>query len=464
MTRPRLAREVLERLTKAGLGQAEVFLKSGRTRHFELREATGAGRPVMDEMSGVSEESGWAVRAGDEHGSFFACGVGDPDPSLAWPAAEGTPLALPVPRRGAPWNEPADFSSPLMAEREAFALFASVAQTLGAELPGARLSTAHLDDGASTSTVRSSRGVDASWSHRLAALRLEAVGPGGASAVLAVAERDARRFQPSACARRLADLLAVVAGGGEIELRRAPMLLAPVVVARVLAGLSALWIGSGARKRGERLEDREGRLASEAWTVIDDGRLAKGALLAPYDGEGIGTREAVLVEGGILRRTLEGNPVAEPVERSQGGGVRRASWRDVPAPGPSHLYLKPDGRTSVASLLAGLDRGYFWLDAPSPGMFDLEGDIFELPVAGFALEGGRVRSPIAGARLRGSPRDLLGGLRRLARDLVFSPFDGMIGAPSALFDGLEVVAERGGEPAPDRTSVARRTSTGKDPR
>lgn len=465
MTRSRLAREVLERLAKGGAAQAEVFLKTGRTRHFTQREAgASGGKPAIDELSGVSEESGWAVRAGDERGSFFACGVGEPDPALSWPQPDGATLSLPVPRRGAPWNEPADFGAPLVAEREAFALFNSIAQTLAQELPGARLTVARLDDGTSESTVRSSRGVDASWAQRLAALRLEALTPSGASTVLAVAERDARRFQPSACARRLADLLAVAAGGGELENRRSSMLLAPSVVARLLVGLSPLWIGVGARARCERLTTRDGSLGSSVWTVIDDGRFSRGALLAPYDGEGIGTRETVLVEAGTLRRTLEGNPLAEPVERSQGGGVRRASWRDVPAPGPSHLYLKPDSRTSVASLLGSLEQGYFWLEAPAAGSFDLENDHFELPVAGFALEHGRVRSPIAGARLRGSVRELLAGLRRVARDLAFSPFDGMIGAPSALFDGLEVVAERSGEPATDAPSRARRSPTGKDPR
>ena len=120
------------------------------------------------------------------------------------------------------------------------------------------------------------------------------------------------------------------------------------------------------------------------------------------------------------------------------GCSRRAGWRDLPVPGPTHLYIRPDPKISVASLLQAVKRGYYVLDAAGPLQLDPDGDLFRLPILGFAVEGGRATAPVEGAALVGRLGELLRGIVAVGRDLQFQMLDGMLGSPTLLVSGLEV--------------------------
>jgi PmbA protein len=450
----------LRALRAAGLEEAEVYLKSGRSR----RLANGPGGP----FAGFAHERGWMVRASGARASFATAGSGEPSPGGPWPEPDGEPFRLPEaaaePPSSTHWSAPEDLDAPLIGEAEGMRLLESLGASLAAELPGARLTSATLEDGAAEHALASSRGVEARWRGRLAALRVEAAAPAGrgrppATAAVYLAEREARRFHPAALARRLADRLALAAAGAEASLDRGELLLAPAVGARLLAGLLPLLVGPDAAALAAELRDRRGRIGSAELTVIDDGRLPAGALAAPCDGEGMPTRAVTLIEDGEHRQPLLAWHQVPSAAAAAAGGAhasgcsRRASWRDLPAPGPTHLYVRPRRGVSAGSLLAGLARGYYLLDVVGAGRFDLAGDRFELPVCGFAVAGGRAVAPVSRALLCGGAGALLRGVQAVARDLAFLPLDGMIGAPSLLVGGLELRpagsdgGERGGDEA-----------------
>lgn len=425
---------VLAGLARAGLDEAEAYVKRGRSRRLE--------RGPAGDAAVFRQEQGWAIRASGPRASLAAAGSGEPPVGDPWPQPDGAPFRLPDPVPAAPWTAPSDFETPLIGESEGLRLLSSLERELAAELPGARLLHAVLEDGSSEHRLLSSRGAAGRWRSRLASLRLEAAAPAGggrpATAALYLAERDARRFNTPALARRLADRLAVTAGGTAGERDRAEVLLAPAVAVRLLAGLLPLLVGPDAGSRIAALRDRRGRVGSDALTVIDDGRLPGGALEAPCDGEGLATREVVLLEQGTFRQPLLAWHQVHGSEGRASGCSRRASWRDLPAPGPTHLYIRPQRSVGVAALLAEVARGYYLLDATGPGRFDLDEGRFRLPVCGFAVQGGRAVTPIAGAALSGGLAGLLRGVQAVARDLTFLPLDGMIGSPTLLVGGLEL--------------------------
>ncbi len=461
---------VLEALDGRGLPMAEVFAKRGRSRSVEL---TARGT-----LASIHREEGWAVRAGDDRRSLMAAATGRPDPHGppgGWPEADGDALELPGPERvrsagRSPWRMPADLEAPLVGEREAVQILAVLATSLEEELPGARLLKATLTDGASEVEVANSLGVEAAYRTRAAFLRAEAAIPGGVGgsgrAVAAAVEtvvREARRIEPRALARRLADRLLVGRDGRPPERDRVAMMLAPAVVVRLLEGLLPLFVGPQGTELAARQEDRQGRFASVRLTVRDDGRFEGGPLVAPADGEGVPTGEITLVEAGSYRQPLLAWNQCRPGGRSGGGGrrrgdgdggrdrasaerpraigcSRRASWRDRPSPAPSHLYVAPAPDVPVRSLLAGLARGLYLLDADGAGRFDFEGGRFELPVVGFAVDGGAASHPVAGARLTGSIGALLRGIEGVGRDLTFLPVGGgLLGAPTLLVTDLEIL-------------------------
>jgi PmbA protein len=201
---------------------------------------------------------------------------------------------------------------------------------------------------------------------------------------------------------------------------------------------SILFVGGGSDALVRSLRDRQGRIGSELLTVKDDGRYRGGALEAPIDGEGWPTRETVLIAEGRFRQPLVGWRGTRRTNFQVSGCVRRASWRDLPRVGPSHLFLAARPEVKVATLLASVSRGYYLIDVQGSGQFDLEGDSFRLPVCGFALRQGRAQAPVAGAWLTGSISSWLRGIQGVARDLEFQPWSGMIGSPTTLVTGLEL--------------------------
>jgi predicted Zn-dependent protease len=428
--------EVLRGLVRRGLPDVEVLCKRGRARRLVVE--LGA------EAASFSQERAWAVRAGSRRASFFAAGAGElpaGGPEGAWPEPSGRPIRLPEPEAAPPWNQPSDFETPLIGESEGLRLLAGLGRELEAELPGSRLLHAALEDGSSEGELANSRGLRVAFRRRLATLRLEAAGPGrpGAAAALYLAAREARRFHPKALARRLADRLSIEAGGSGPAAGGGELLLAPPVGAALLACLLPLLVGPEAAARVGPLRDRRGRIGSRQLAIVDDGRLAGGAMECPVDGEGVPCREAVLVDEGVFRQPLlawwqTGGAAAGAAS----GCSRRPGWRDLPSPGPTHLYVRPDPRQSVGDLLGGIGRGHYLLDTAGPARFDASGDRFALPVCGFAVEAGRACAPVARAWLCGSGAALFKGVAATARDLSFLPLDGMIGSPTLLVTGLEL--------------------------
>jgi predicted Zn-dependent protease len=434
-----LRQEVLDTrdaLVRQGFEEAEVFYKRGRSRTVIY----GPQSLVVTQR----REEGWAVRAGDRRRSFFHAATGSPDPDTPWPEADGLGLRLPSPRPVPRWSAPSSLDAPLVGEAEARGFFEGLVRELDDELPGARLLTGHLDDGSSESQVASSREVKAEVRHRVAVLHLEAVIPPRRDgtphrATLLLAERDARRFSPSSIARRLADQLAVALHGEAPKRDRCELLLAPSVAITLLSAFSRYWLGPGATGRAAELNDRRGHIGSASFSLVDDGRLPGGLLEAPVDGEGQPSRETVLVEKGVFRQPLLAWWQTSKQPALASGCCRRASWRSLPEPGPTHLYVPPNLSLGPAALLQDLSRGYYLLSTEGAPRVDPEVRRFALPVSGFAIDSGRSVGSVHGAWLVGSISSFLNGVLAAARDLTFQvEGGGLVGSPTLYVRGLEL--------------------------
>lgn len=439
------AEELVAELPRRGLPEAEVFEKRGRSRRFSRQsrapEESAAARAAADAApvgrsrwsQAVAHEAGWALRAGDHRRSFFHAATGGADVELALADSSPHPLRLAEPRRPAPWSDPPELDQPLATESAAAHLFEEIERELRRELPASRLVFAVLEDGAAESSLLSTHGVRAAWRARAAALRLE-VEVGSRRCTFEGAESCALRFEPRALALRLSDRLCALEGAGERAAAaggESAVLLAAPLAARLVQALAPLFFGLAANDRIARL----GAL-SPALSLLDDGRTAAGVLAAPFDGEGLPTGPAVLVEAGRFVGPLlawwEAGRAVVP------GCARRASWRDLPRRAATHFYIAP-ATTAVAELVESVVAGCYLLDAEGAVRLDPASLAFEVPVSGLDLAHGRAVAPLGRVRLCGDVASLLAGIRSLARDLQFVPGDGMFGAPSMLVDGLRVL-------------------------
>ena len=423
--------DILAALSPQNWDEIEVYHKQGRSRTFRLGPRS--------ETTSLQEEEGWAVRAGDRRRSFFFAASGPPTPDTPWPEADGEGLRLPSAKLVTAWQAPSDLDLPLIGENEARGLLESLRRALDTELPGARLTLAILEDGSSQSQLVSSRDIRCEVRQRAASLLVEAVGAKGGRITQQLIGRDARRFSPSSFASRLADRLLVLERGAGAQRDRSEMLLAPPVVVALLAALAPFWIGPKALERTAPLVHRNGRIGCRQLTLIDNGRLPGGLFEAPVDGEGQPSRSVTLVEEGIYRQPL----LAwwqDATDRGQPSGCcRRASWRDLPRPGVTHFYLRPDAKRSVASLLEDTIRGYYVLDIEGRPRIDFEAGRFAIPICGFAVAGGRATGSVKETWLTGTLSSFLNGILDVGRDLTFLPaLGGLVGSPTLRVKGLEL--------------------------
>lgn len=421
----------MDSLDAEAFREREVFVKTGRSRRVEVGP-TG-------EADVRCEEDGWAVRASTDRAAFLASGSGLPPSGPHWPEPDGRPLRLPRPADRGPWRASADLDIPLLVEGEAKSLIRAIQQRLAEELPGARVAEAVLEDGESESLVVNHHGVQAETRSRTAALRILALGPGEHSVHLYAAERAARRFQPARVSGWLASSLTARAEGQPVERDRGEFVLAPGLASRLLAALRPLWLGRGAAPVAASLRDRGGRLAASGITIVDNPRHEGLVPGVAWDGEGVPTRETVIVEAGRFQQPLLSWREADPPKFLSSGCTRRASWRDRPAPGIAQLFIRPGRERRAAEILQGVSRGYYLMDDGRPAQVDLQEDRFVVPVCGFRLAKGRAREAVADSLLVGGVRALLQGIQEVAADLEFLPMaGGMVGSPTLLVTGLEL--------------------------
>ncbi|MDX1385516.1 MAG: metallopeptidase TldD-related protein [Thermoanaerobaculia bacterium] len=410
----------------SGLGLAEAFVRRGRSRRFRC----GQG---MAEVH-TSVEEGWAVRVGDGRRAAFHSGSGAPRLDTALRDLRPGVLELPEPAPVLDYEYPESTGHPLLAEAEGLARLAEAGRTLAHDIAGGRFLDAWIEDGASESVVVSTTGVDAEVRHRSALLRLHAVAaaPGLETAVVSVAAASARDLDLAPHLRRLIDILRIRCEGAPALATRGPILLGPEVAARLVATLAPAF--RRAPEAAARWLGAEGdRVATGSVDLYDDGRLPGGVLSAPVDGEGVVTgRRELVVEGrvvGALRPWQE--------DPSGPGCRRRASWRDLPAVGPSQMYLAP-GSASPLELLAELGRGHYLIGCEEG--LDVHGAGAALRVFGFAVEAGRAVAPVVG-KLIVDPHRLLSAIDAVGRDLRFIPMGSLFGSPSLVVSGVDLVPD-----------------------
>ncbi len=436
------ARELVARRPRGD--ELELYEKRGRSRRFTIAPE--------GESFAQATEAGWAARGGDQRGSYFVTGTGGPPPRLDAAGRErsGAPIRLPLPFAPSSWTPPAELDAPLVTENEGFALLAGIARELARELPGAVARRLAFEDGASSSALLSSRGIDVSSRGRACSLRIEAELPNaGQGTVRVEAEfvaRTAAELKPLGVARRLADRLLALRPEANAP-SAGELVLAPPLAARLLEALAPRLVGLDApaamaamaamaeTAQNDNRDELEGRAGSRLLSIVDDGGDLRGALAAAYDGEGVPCRpQPLLIEGRFVAPLLAWWQSANP--NAATGVSLRPGWRDLPRPGPTQLFIAPAPAVSVAELVGSIAAGAYLLAAESGVRISADGAGFTVAVSGFALERGRATGGLGPCTLHGRFDSLLCGVRAVGRDLAFVPGRALFGSPTLVVSGL----------------------------
>lgn len=241
---------------------------------------------------------------------------------------------------------------------------------------------------------------------------------------------SASSLDPAVVARRLVDPLLLLDTPSAARSGVEDVLLDRAVAAHLLGGLVSLLVAS---EPNQNMPFQGQLLGSELLTLVDDRLGLEGPLTAPCDGEGLPSREIVLVDRGVLRGRLASYRDAVRAGIDPPGGAMRSSYREPPQTGVANLVLRPEPAVSPRDLLAAAGRCLYLLRLAGPPEVEPHHDRYRLSGIGVTLEDGAVRAWHPLVEVRGRVSRLLQRLEAAGSDRAwFQTAAGVVGTPSLL--------------------------------
>jgi PmbA protein len=219
--------------------------------------------------------------------------------------------------------------------------------------------------------------------------------------------RDWRELESAAAVGRQAGERTVHRlGARQLGTMRVPVLYAPEV-ARGLVGhfVGAVRGGSQYRRASFLLGAAGERVFPDWFSIAERPHLPKALGSAPFDHEGVATRDRELVEGGVLLGYVLGTYSA-----------RKLGLRTTGNAGGTHNLIVHGRGRDFAGMLAHLDRGLLVTELMGQGVNGVTGD-YSRGAAGYWVEGGRIAYPVHEVTIAGNLRDIYGAIVEAGSDL-----------------------------------------------
>jgi len=405
------AEALLEEALLAGAQEAEVYLKTSRTSGIFLQGgfATLAG----------GNERGVALRVFDDRGRWGHAHASWGEPSLNrrlvrealavlenLPDESIAPLA-PAPRPSLPFATIDGVVDSRVLDQSPAQKREILEKSLrGIARDGDPPLGIALRDGVSRVVLVNSRGLKASFHRTLALLTLTLTQPRGPTLV---AEHVGCGIERDEISEKAEEILRLRGSQPEEQILPRAILLkssaAPVLVRWLERALLA-----------QEPLVAPARMASETVELVDDPLLAGGIASTPFDGEGFPSRRKTLLKAGIQVGCLGEDPI---VGAGEGRRAVRSSYRDVPVPGGTNLFVAP-GRRECAEMLGGMEKGLALAALDHESRESDPAAPIQWRGIGWEVRDGRVSEDCGRYLFRAAPRTLLEGVVESSSGLRFS--------------------------------------------
>ena len=194
-----------------------------------------------------------------------------------------------------------------------------------------------------------------------------------------------------------------------------PIVFDAEMAASLLRHLTSALSGYSLYKRASFLLGKLGQpIASEQFTVVDDGTIPSALGSRPFDGEGLASRKNVVIEQGVLRSYLLDTYSAKKLGyRSTASAAR--SVGSSPSVAPTNFWLLP-GRYSPAQILESVEKGFYVTDLIGFGVNLITGD-YSRGASGLWIEKGKLSFPVEEVTIAGNLNDMLRDVEMVGNDL-----------------------------------------------
>jgi len=173
-----------------------------------------------------------------------------------------------------------------------------------------------------------------------------------------------------------------------------------------------------ARKTGIFTGKLGKKVASDVFTMIDDGTLPNFRGTTNFDDEGTQMKRNILIKNGILVKYMTDILSAKQLKMERTGNGRRESFRYIPIPRMTNTFIER-GKDKPEDILASTKKGLYVQSLsggsvnPTTGMFN-----FTCREA-YLIEDGKKTTPAKGATLIGSCQDVISNIDAVGDDLDF---------------------------------------------
>jgi PmbA protein len=196
-----------------------------------------------------------------------------------------------------------------------------------------------------------------------------------------------------------------------------PVVFDPETAKSLLSHLASAVSGYSLYKGASFLMGQLGQsIASDAVTIIDDGRLPGGLGTRPFDGEGLPTRNTMVIDKGLLTNYLLDTYSGRKLGMASTGNASR-SVGENPTVGATNLYLSP-GSFSPEDILKSMKRGLLVTELIGFGVNLVTGD-YSRGAVGFWIENGEIIHPVEEITIAGNLKHMLKDIEMVGNDLEF---------------------------------------------
>ncbi len=166
------------------------------------------------------------------------------------------------------------------------------------------------------------------------------------------------------------------------------------------------------------------KVASDQFTLIDDGTLPGLFGTSPFDDEGVPSRRTVVIDRGVLKSYLLNTYAARKLGMKTTGNASRGLTGNAGI-GHGNFFVEK-GVQTPEQLIAGVANGFYVTELMGFGVNVVTGD-YSRGAAGLWIRNGELAFAVSEVTIAGNLKDMLLGLEAVGSDLEFR---GSIAAPT----------------------------------
>lgn len=221
-----------------------------------------------------------------------------------------------------------------------------------------------------------------------------------------VARHAADLESPAAVGRRAAERALRRVGARRIGTRSVPVIFVAELARGFLGHLVGAIRGAAQYRKASFLLDAAGTQVLPDWFDIDERPHVPRALgSAPFDGDGVATRDRALVAGGVLQGYVLSSYSA-----------RRLGLQTTGNAGGIHNLLVRPGDLGLDGLMRQMGRGLVVTELMGHGINGVTGD-YSRGASGFWVEGGEIVHPVQEVTIAGNLKALYADIQAVGSDV-----------------------------------------------